>query len=142
MITNNLQVFSKDVPLSDARKIAGVRAVFGEVYPDPVRVVCIGFDVAEVMRDVTNDKWRSTSIEFCGGTHVYKTTDIGQLFLTEVTPIAKGTRRAIAITGEEARRALALSSRLDQRLESIKKMKLLECQNDIKLFVKVNALSM
>ena len=30
------------MPLVDAQKIEGVRAVFGEVYPDPVRVVTVG----------------------------------------------------------------------------------------------------
>ncbi|KAJ1861975.1 Alanine--tRNA ligase, partial [Coemansia sp. RSA 2703] len=38
-ILDNLSVYAKEVPLSEAREIYGLRAVFGEVYPDPVRVV-------------------------------------------------------------------------------------------------------
>lgn len=33
------QVSAKEVPLAKAQAINGLRAVFGEVYPDPVRVV-------------------------------------------------------------------------------------------------------
>jgi alanyl-tRNA synthetase len=32
-----LPVYAKDVKLAEAREIEGVRAVFGETYPDPVR---------------------------------------------------------------------------------------------------------
>ncbi|KAJ1960251.1 Alanine--tRNA ligase, partial [Dipsacomyces acuminosporus] len=38
IIGENLKVYAKEVPLSQAREIHGLRAVFGEVYPDPVRV--------------------------------------------------------------------------------------------------------
>ena len=37
LISKELPVYSKIVPLSEAKKIKGHRAVFGEVYPDPVR---------------------------------------------------------------------------------------------------------
>jgi alanyl-tRNA synthetase len=54
--------------LEEAQKIPGLRAVFGEAYPDPVRVVTLEFDVEEIQRDIENPKWRQTSVEFCGGT--------------------------------------------------------------------------
>ena len=67
-IKRNVKVFSKDVDLKTAHNIPGVRAVFGEAYPDPVRVVTFEYPVDEVLKDTENVKWRSTSVEFCGGT--------------------------------------------------------------------------
>lgn len=61
-------MYSKEVPLHIAKAIHGLRAVFGEVYPDPVRIISVGFDVDEVIHDVSNPRWRESSIEFCGGT--------------------------------------------------------------------------
>ena len=62
-------MFSKDLDLKTAQKIPGLRAVFGESYPDPVRVVTLEYDVKEMSMDIENPKWRSTSVEFCGGTY-------------------------------------------------------------------------
>lgn len=56
------------MPLAEAQKITGLRAVFGEAYPDPVRVVSIGYPLEEIRKNVEDARWRSTSIEFCGGT--------------------------------------------------------------------------
>ena len=67
-IKKNVKVFSKDLDLQTARKIPGLRAVFGETYPDPVRVVTLEYDVDDIAKDVENPKWRRTSVEFCGGT--------------------------------------------------------------------------
>ena len=69
-IRRNVEVFSKEVALKTAQRIPGLRAVFGETYPDPVRVVTLEFDVEAMEKDVENPKWRSTSVEFCGGTWV------------------------------------------------------------------------
>jgi len=63
-------VFSKELDLQTARKIPGLRAVFGETYPDPVRVVTLEYDVEDIAKDVENPLWRKTSVEFCGGTWV------------------------------------------------------------------------
>lgn len=70
-IRRNVKVYSKELDLQTAYRIPGLRAVFGESYPDPVRVVTLGYDVDEIAKDVENPKWRQTSIEFCGGTYVY-----------------------------------------------------------------------
>ena len=48
-IEKKAPVFAQVVSLSQARSINGVRAVFGEKYPDPVRVVSIGVRLDEVL---------------------------------------------------------------------------------------------
>lgn len=63
-----VKVYSAELALKDAQKIPGLRAVFGETYPDPVRVVTLEFSLDEITSDIENPKWRSTSVEFCGGT--------------------------------------------------------------------------
>jgi alanyl-tRNA synthetase len=69
-IEKNVAVYSKELDLKQAYKIAGVRAVFGENYPDPVRVVSLQYDVTDIADRIDDPKWRDTSIEFCGGTYV------------------------------------------------------------------------
>jgi len=69
-IRQNSEVYAPDVPLATAKQIRGVRAVFGETYPDPVRVVSVGVPVEDLLSDVKNEGWEKVSVEFCGGTHV------------------------------------------------------------------------
>lgn len=117
-IRQNCGVYAQDVPLVVAREISGVRAVFGETYPDPVRVVSVGVEVEEILKNVQDARWRDISIEFCGGTHVQKTGDIKDLVILEENGIAKGIRRIVAVTGEDAhevqRKADAFADRLDK----------------------------
>ena len=47
-ISAALPVYNEVVPLKQAMEIAGLRAVFGEKYPDPVRVVSVGHAVSDV----------------------------------------------------------------------------------------------
>lgn len=67
-ISRNVKVYSKDVVLKTAYDISGLRAVFGESYPDPVRVVSLEYSVDDILQDTHNSKWRTTSVELCGGT--------------------------------------------------------------------------
>lgn len=101
-IAANHEVYAEDVPLATAREINSVRAVFGETYPDPVRVVSIGKAVQELTKDVKSPEWDKYSIEFCGGTHVKSTGEIKDLVILEESGIAKGIRRIVAATGQEA----------------------------------------
>lgn len=101
-IAANHEVYAEDVPLATAREINSVRAVFGETYPDPVRVVSIGKAVQELTKDVKSPEWDKYSIEFCGGTHVKSTGEIKDFVILEESGIAKGIRRIVAATGQEA----------------------------------------
>ena len=83
-------------PLSEAQKIDGVRAVFGEKYPDPVRVLSIGCENPMV------DPSGATSVEFCGGTHLDRTGQIGLFKIISEESVAKGVRRITALTGRGA----------------------------------------
>lgn len=115
-------VYAKDVPLEQAKGITSVRAVFGETYPDPVRVVSIGVPIDDLLSSPTDEKWMTVSIEFCGGTHVAKTSDIKDLVLTEESGIAKGIRRIVAVTGNEAHDVQRIASEFSKDLESAGKL--------------------
>ncbi|KAF1946306.1 hypothetical protein EJ02DRAFT_450747 [Clathrospora elynae] len=121
-IKDDGQVYAKDVPLASAKEIRGVRAVFGETYPDPVRVVSVGVPVEDLLADVKNEKWEKLSIEFCGGTHVLKTGEIKELVILEESGIAKGIRRIVAVTGQEAYEVQRIASEFQDRVESLAKM--------------------
>ena len=82
-------VSAKTMPLAEAREMPGVRAVFGEKYPDPVRVIRTG-------------RGKRSSAEFCGGTHVKRTGQIGLFKIVSEESVAKGVRRIVAVTGREA----------------------------------------
>ncbi|KAJ3392538.1 Alanine--tRNA ligase [Chytriomyces hyalinus] len=122
IISNNVQVYSREVPLSIAKNINGLRAVFGEVYPDPVRVVTVGFNIDEVLADPTNPKWGTNSVEFCGGTHVPRTGQIKKLVILEESSIAKGIRRVVAATGDVAEEAVKVAAGYKQKLVNAKKL--------------------
>ena len=123
-IRQNCSVYSQEVPLVTARQIAGVRAVFGETYPDPVRVVSVGVELDEILKNVSDPRWKEVSIEFCGGTHVAKTGDIKDLVILEENGIAKGIRRIIAVTGEDAHEVQRVAREFSERLDRFEKMPL------------------
>lgn len=61
-------VYALDCPLAAAKAIQGLRAVFDETYPDPVRVVSVGVPVEDLLADPSSPAGSVTSVEFCGGT--------------------------------------------------------------------------
>ncbi len=117
-IRANLPVFAQEAPQAAAMQINGLRAVFGEKYPDVVRVVSIGAPVADLLRQPENPAWRQFSIEFCGGTHVERTGDIQELVVTEEEAVARGVRRIVAVTGMGAMVASQLGETLVAQAEA------------------------
>jgi alanyl-tRNA synthetase len=121
-IKQNCKIYAKEVDLDVAKGIEGVRAVFGETYPNPVRVVSVGVEVETLLQDPKNPEWRKVSVEFCGGTHVDQTGLIKDLIIVEESGIAKGIRRIIAFTGEAAHNAQRVATGFLQRIETLEKM--------------------
>jgi alanyl-tRNA synthetase len=113
-------VHTQEVPEVEARKINTLRAVFGEKYPERVRVVSAGADIGAMLNDPENPEWMRYPVEFCGGTHVRRTGEIGAFALTTEEAVAKGIRRVVGITGERAREAIAQGKALLERAEAIK----------------------
>ncbi|KAK6118528.1 hypothetical protein DH2020_047728 [Rehmannia glutinosa] len=116
-IQAQLDVFSKEIKLADAKSINGLRAVFGEVYPDPVRVVAIGRKVEDLLANPENEEWLSISAELCGGTHISNTREAKAFALLSEEGIAKGIRRLTGVTMDCAFKALDLAFTLEQEVD-------------------------
>ncbi|CAA0827975.1 Alanine--tRNA ligase [Striga hermonthica] len=116
-IESKLNVYSKETKLEDAKRINGLRAVFGEVYPDPVRVVAIGRKVEDLLANPDNEEWLSISAELCGGTHISNTMDAKAFVLLSEEGIAKGIRRVTGVTMDCAYKALELASAIEQEVD-------------------------
>lgn len=110
-VADEQPVHAAVVPLAEAMQVGELRAVFGESYPDPVRVVTVGPSVADVLA-APDASWPSSSIELCGGTHISNTREAGDFALVAEEAVAKGVRRVIGLTGEAAAAALATGASL------------------------------
>ncbi|XAR54282.1 Alanine--tRNA ligase [Bertholletia excelsa] len=120
-IEAELDVFAKEASLTDAKRVHGLRAVFGEVYPDPVRVVSIGRKVEDLLVDPENEEWLSISAELCGGTHITNTREAKAFALLSEEGIAKGIRRVTAVTTDCAFKAVDLAMSLEKEVTEASK---------------------
>ncbi|PKI36694.1 hypothetical protein CRG98_042924, partial [Punica granatum] len=121
-IKAELDVFAKEATLSEAKRINGLRAVFGEIYPDPVRVVSIGRKVEDLLSDPDNEAWLSYSAELCGGTHISNTREAKAFALVSEESVAKGIRRMTAFTADCALKAFELADSLGQEINDAYKI--------------------
>ena len=85
-INDDLEVSTSMMSLADA-KTAGAMAMFGEKYPERVRVIEIG------------GPW---SLELCGGTHVSHSSQVGLVAMTGESSIGSGIRRVEFLVGPQA----------------------------------------
>lgn len=119
IINDNKRVYAKHTSLSEAKKIKGLRAMFDEHYPDPVRVVSVGIPVEELEKNPDGPNGFETSVEFCGGSHLHQTGHIGEYVIVSEEGIAKGIRRIVALTGPEAIKAINKMSMLENEVNNI-----------------------
>ena len=75
----------RTMPIAQARE-AGAMMLFGEKYPDIVRMVSMG----------------DFSKELCGGTHLDNTAQVGLFKIVGEESVSAGTRRITALTGSQA----------------------------------------
>jgi len=115
-IARAMPIFSAEVPLAQAREIEGLRAVFGETYPDPVRVVSVGRSVDDLLSNPKEASNRGFSIEFCGGTHLSNTSEGGAFVILSEEAVAKGIRRIVAVMAQDAEAAMARGAELEARV--------------------------
>ena len=85
MIARGIEGSTEELAIEDAKK-KGAIAMFGEKYGDTVRVV----------------EFADVSVEFCGGTHVQNTGNIGSFYIIKESGVSAGVRRIEAVVGLSA----------------------------------------
>lgn len=94
-VAEGAEIKAEILSLDDARQ-QGAMMLFGEKYPDPVRMVSIG----------------DFSKELCGGIHLGNSSEIESFEIIAEENVASGTRRIVALTGQRAKENQAMISEM------------------------------
>ncbi|WAL40916.1 alanine--tRNA ligase [Brevibacterium sp. BRM-1] len=105
-VSDDLDVSYEFMPFERARE-SGAMALFGEKYPEIVRVVDIGGPFSR---------------ELCGGTHVSRTAEVGPISIVSESSVGSGTRRIEAGVGMDAFRSLTRDRTIVQALSDLLKV--------------------
>ena len=105
-VRSNFEVGTEYMPFEDAKK-SGAMALFGEKYPNLVRVVDIGGPFSR---------------ELCGGTHVGASSEVGPISVLSEASVGSGVRRIEAAVGMDAFRSLAAERTIVSSLSDMLKV--------------------
>ncbi|MGO2035759.1 MAG: alanine--tRNA ligase, partial [Brevibacterium sp.] len=105
-VRSNYDVGTEYLPFEEARK-SGAMALFGEKYPNIVRVVDIGGPFSR---------------ELCGGTHVGASSEVGPISVLSEASVGSGVRRIEAAVGMDAFRSLAAERTIVSSLSEMLKV--------------------
>lgn len=114
-------VTMQEMPIDEAKKM-GAMMLFGEKYGDIVRVVKAG----------------DFSTEFCGGTHVSNSGQIGLFKIVSESSVAAGVRRIIAYTGHSTLDYLNLNESVVKYIASTLKTAENEVESRVSTLVSEN----
>ena len=126
VIRENLGISTSMLPVKEALS-SGAIGLFGEKYPEIVRVVTIGKRQKSQNKDFV-------SSELCGGTHVDFTGQIGSFKIINQSAVSSGIRRLEALTGEK------LNQYLNENLKIISQIKTLLRINEEGIIQKIEDL--
>ncbi|KAJ1611519.1 alanyl-tRNA synthetase [Cryptosporidium canis] len=127
IIINNIvqekkPVYCQIVELSIAKQIPNIRAIFGETYPDPVRVLSVGKSVESLIELQDDEDQEKVSVEFCGGTHIDNTGEIISFSIISEEGIAKGIRRIVAVTDHQSEIAIENAKKLENEIKRLSEL--------------------
>merc|ERR1712150_19909 len=133
VIRKNLAVNVDITPIDNAMQIISLRAVFGEVYPDLVRVVAVSpAPISHILENPKSEEWNKYSIELCGGTHLSNTSEAGAFVILQEEGIAKGIRRITAVSMKDAEKAIDKGNILESKVNALTQIENFELEDNIK----------
>ncbi len=142
-INSEIPIDAFVAPLDKAKEISSLRAVFGENYPDPVRVIAVSpTPVSKILENPQDASWNNYSVEFCGGTHITNTKEAQAFVLLQEEGIAKGIRRITAITMGDAIAAKKSGDEFAAKVKAAGELKGLDLESEVKqLTVELNSIT-